>query len=164
MPLFSANKIRENLLCVEKEDLMGAKVIALDADNTSSFDLTTTPIPGAEAWVNARKAEGFSVVLLSNAKASRAKILANQYDIPAIGFSAKPFPVGGIRLLLKYRCKPSDVVMIGDQLITDILGANILGFKSIYTKPYEKEKNRGKVFFAKRKLEKIIFKLKGVEI
>lgn len=164
MGLLKAKKFRAGLLFVTKEDLGNAKIIALDADNTSSYDLTTEPIPGAKEWVEARKSEGFKVVLLSNAKASRAKILSEQYGIDAIGFSAKPFPIGGIRLVLKYRVKPSNVVMIGDQLLTDIIGGNLMGFDTIYTKPYEKEKNRGKVFFFKRKIERIVFKLQGVEI
>lgn len=163
---FKTDIKRDGLLSISIEDLktLGIETIALDADNTSSFDRTTDPIPGAKEWVEGVKKAGIKVILLSNAKKKRAIILADQYDIPVIGLSCKPLPFGYIRAVIKTRTKPEKIVMIGDQLFTDIMGANIMGFKSIYCKPIEKEKKQALGFAIKRFGEKIVFFLfdKGV--
>ena len=64
---------------------LGCKAVLIDADNTSSYDLTTDPLPGTEDWVRSMKEAGLKVLLLSNAKAERAKVLADHYGIPVIG-------------------------------------------------------------------------------
>lgn len=157
--LFYAEIKKQAIGEISPEELigMGIKVVALDADNTSSFDRTTKPLPGTEDWIKSLKGAGLKVVLLSNAKTERAKVLADIYDIPVIGMSCKPLPFGYMRAVLKFRTKPQHICMIGDQLFTDILGANICGFKSIYVFPYEKEKRNSKSFAVKRFAEKLIF-------
>ncbi len=163
---FTTDMKKDGLLDISVDDLksLGVKAITLDADNTSSFDRTTTPIPGAKEWVENVKKAGIKVILLSNAKKKRAIILADQYDIPVIGLSCKPLPFGYIRAVLKLRMKPEHICMVGDQLFTDIMGANIVGFKSIYCSPIEKEKKQALGFAIKRFEEKIVFYLleKGV--
>ena len=140
----------------EKLNEMGVKVIALDADNTSSFDRTTEPIPGAVEWVQNMKNAGFKVVLLSNGKKERAKILADQYGIPVLGLCCKPLPFGYWRAVLKFIKKPSEFVMIGDQLFTDIWGANMWGYKAILCKPVGKDRAQKVGFAIKRFIEKIV--------
>lgn len=136
---------------------MGIKVVALDADNTSSFDRTTDPLPNAPEWVKSLKDAGLKVVLLSNAKTERAAILADQYDIPVLGLACKPLPFGYIRTMIKFKTSPKKICMIGDQLFTDILGANIVGFKSIYVYPHEVETRNAMSFKIRRYAEKKIF-------
>mgnify|MGYP003292942507 CR=1 FL=1 len=164
--MFKTDLKKESLLLISAEELkeMGIKAITLDADNTSSYDRTTNPIPGAKEWVDSIKNAGIKVILLSNAKKKRAIILADQYEIPVIGLSCKPLPFGYIRAVLKLRVKPSEICMVGDQLFTDIMGANLMGFKSIYCYPIAKEKQQAVGFAIKRFGEKIVFYLmdKGV--
>lgn len=157
--LFKTGKRRRSINEIEPCELIskGIKVVALDADNTSSFDRTTNPLPGAKEWIQSLKDAGLKVVLLSNAKASRAKILADQYDIPVIGLACKPLPFGYIRCVIRFFTKPSHICMIGDQLFTDILGANLVGFCSIYVYPHAKEKQNVISFRIRRFAEKIIF-------
>lgn len=157
--MFKTDMKKDSLLSITVDDLksLGVKAVTLDADNTSSFDRTTTPIPGAKEWVESVKNAGIKVILLSNGKTKRAKILADQYNIPVVGFSCKPLPFGYIRAVIKLRKKPSEICMVGDQLFTDIMGANILGFKSIYCKPVGKEVAQKLGFAIKRFLEKVVF-------
>ena len=63
---------------------LGCKAVLIDADNTSSYDLTTDPLPGTEDWVRSMKEAGLKVLLLSNAKAERAKVLADHYGMTNI--------------------------------------------------------------------------------
>lgn len=134
---------------------IGCKAVLIDADNTSSYDLTTDPLPGTEDWVRSMKAADIPVLLLSNAKTERAKVLADRYDIPVIGLAAKPSPHGYVRAALKLRKSPKKLLMLGDQLFTDILGANLAGCRSIWVKPFEADKRTG-FFLVKRKLEQLV--------
>ena len=70
---------------------LGCKAVLIDADNTSSYDLTTDPLPGTEDWVRSMKEAGLKVLLLSNAKAERAKVLADHFLRKAakVGFSKR---------------------------------------------------------------------------
>lgn len=45
--------------------------------------------------------------------------------------------------------------MLGDQLFTDILGANLAGCRSIWVQPFEADKRTG-FFLVKRKLEQLV--------
>ncbi len=142
---------------------MHCKSIAIDADNTSSYDLTTEPLPGTEDWVRNMKAAGIPVVLLSNAKTERAKVLADRYDIPVIGLAAKPLRQGYLRAAWKTKTRPSELLVLGDQLFTDILGGNRTGCKTVWVEPYEADKRDG-FFVLKRKLERLIAsRWKGME-
>lgn len=134
---------------------LGCKAVLIDADNTSSHDLTTDPLPGTEDWVRSMKEAGLKVLLLSNAKTERAKVLADRYAIPVVGMAAKPFPLGYFRAALRLRTRPQKTVMLGDQLFTDILGANLAGCKSIWVEPYEEDK-RDRLFLIKRRLEQLV--------
>ena len=133
----------------------GHWAVLIDADNTSSYDLTTDPLPGTEDWVRSMKEAGLKVLLLSNAKTERAKVLADRYAIPVVGMAAKPFPFGYFRAVLTLRTSPKKMLMLGDQLFTDILGANLAGCKSIWVEPYEEDKREG-FFLLKRKLERLV--------
>ncbi|MEE1352234.1 MAG: YqeG family HAD IIIA-type phosphatase [Acutalibacteraceae bacterium] len=132
---------RHLLTDVTPEDIrgLGATCILLDADNTSSYDGTTKPLPGSREWVQSMKDEGFTVLLLSNAKEERAGILAREYDIPVVARALKPTPFGFFRAQKHLRCRRRDMVMIGDQLFTDIKGARRAGVHCIYVDRYAKE-------------------------
>ncbi len=144
MQQFRPDLRRSRLTEVTPEDIrqLGASVILLDADNTSSYDNTTKPLPGTPEWVQRMKDAGFRILLLSNAKPDRAGKLAEQYDIPVVGLAAKPLPFGFRRAAGKMHCRMSDMVMIGDQLFTDIRGANRVGVRTIFVERYQKEERK----------------------
>ena len=84
-----------------------------------------------------------------------AKKMYETYGIPVIGMAAKPGPFGDFRAVLTLRTSPKKMLMLGDQLFTDILGANLAGCKSIWVEPYEEDKREG-FFLLKRKLERLV--------
>ena len=143
---------------------LGCKAVLIDADNTSSYDLTTDPLPGTEDWVRSMKEAGLKVLLLSNAKAERAKVLADHYGIPVIGMAAKPAPFGYFRAVLTLRTSPKKMLMLGDQLFTDVWGANISGVTMLYVEPMELEPKSKRFIRFKRVLEKPFLPKKFVEL
>lgn len=134
---------------------LGCKAVLIDADNTSSYDLTTDPLPGTEDWVASMREAGIPVLLLSNAKVERAKVLADRYGIPVVGLAAKPLVHGYFCAASRLHTSRRELLMLGDQLFTDILGANLAGCKSVWVEPYEADKRDG-FFLVKRKLESLV--------
>jgi hypothetical protein len=76
--------------------------------------------------------------------------LGEKLDVPVVsrwGLGRKPAP-GAMRTALEIVQEPPEkVVMIGDQIFTDILGGNLLGAYTILTEPVP-----GKEFFLTRAL------------
>ncbi len=157
--LFKTDIRKQTVWDISVDELkdMGVMAVTIDADNTTSYDGTTEPLPFSLDWIREVKAAGIRVVLLSNAATERAQVLAEQYDIPVIGMALKPLSIGYLRAALKLRLPPSKICMVGDQLFTDILGANAVGFKSIYVYPYQPETRNVVSYRLRRLAEKLIF-------
>jgi uncharacterized protein len=84
--------------------------------------------------------------------------------LPFIHHAKKPFKSGFLKALHMTSTQPSEAVMIGDQLMTDTLGANRLKLSTILVKSV---KRRSDHFFTKinRKIEKAMLKkLKSINL
>lgn len=137
---------------------MGVLGIAVDLDNTVAIDHTDIPLEGAVEWMLQMKQEGFKILLLTNAKKDRAKSFSKILgDIDYVGFACKPLRTAYIRAKKAMGLKSNQIAMIGDQLFTDILGANLAGMVSVYVTPFALEQRGGKSFKFRRDLEKKIF-------
>ena len=61
----------------------------------------------------------------------------SKLNLPAVTFACKPFVFTMRRLIQDYNIDVSEAVLIGDQLFTDVLLANITGMSSIYVDPID---------------------------
>lgn len=131
------------------------RLIILDVDNTLTSHNHPVPFPGVQQWIEDRKNEGLTLVILSNNTNKRVRPFASLIGLPFVANAAKPLTVGISRTCRKYRIPAENACLIGDQLFTDILGGNWKkGLTSILVSPWEMEK---KGFLAvKRKWEKPI--------
>lgn len=112
--------------------ISGIEGIILDIDNTIVSEDDRYLSPGAEAWVQQAKLEGFQFFILSNGKRRhRLRSWSYRLDIPAINPARKPFPFAFRKALAHMQLAPRRVVVIGDSLHTDVLGAWLSGCSSI---------------------------------
>ena len=114
---------------LEDSDIQG---IILDLDNTvvSEDDLYLSP--NGENWIKQARSKGFKFFILSNGKRRhRVKYWSKRLAIPAISPAHKPFPFSFNKALRAMQLKPQQIVVIGDSLHTDIIGAWLLGCSSI---------------------------------
>ncbi len=136
------------------------KALLLDVDNTlTSAHKTKRLRDGAEEWFSVMRRADIKLMILSNAKSDRAKAFGESVGLDSVGMSAKPLPFGYFRALKKLGVKRNETAMVGDQIFTDTLGANLVGIKSILVTDITPEE--GLSFRIRRKLEKKI--LKGVK-
>ncbi len=111
---------------------MGAKAVAIDIDNTCSYDFGLKPFSSARSWVRGILDAGMPVVILSNTYEWRAKRMAERLcGIPYISKAEKPSEKGYIRAAKTAGVDISELAMIGDQLFTDVQGANGAGAISV---------------------------------
>lgn len=124
------------------------------------FDIDNTLVPhGAPADERAKKLcrnlkeLGFQVCLLSNNREKRVKSFAEALEVSYICSAGKPLKRGYLRAAELLDVKKEEVLFIGDQVITDIIGANRVGFYSILVAPINRKEQIQIVF--KRFIEDI---------
>ena len=61
--------------------------------------------------------------------------LANRLSLPIVAKAVKPLPPAFLMALRKVGAKRSETVVIGDQLVTDVMGAHFLGMKAYLLAP-----------------------------
>ena len=118
---------------LKKNDI---KALLFDFDNTltihGSFDIDKRYI---ELFKKLKK--DFKIIVVSNSiHHKKLDTICNLLDVSYIGNSKKPFKYGYKKLNLKLR--PNQIAMIGDQVITDVWGANRMGYFSILIDPITK--------------------------
>lgn len=123
----------------------GIKLVLADLDNTLVPYKVPEPTPEVVAWKEALEAEGIQLFLLSNSrKPNRARHFAEVLGIPYQGHSGKPKRGGYFRALERMGCKAEEAVMVGDQIFTDILGANRAGVIPLMVEPIRLAGNPGR--------------------
>lgn len=149
-----------NIKDIDYEKLIeqGIKALFFDLDNTIiSYDETVIPNEMANYLEELNKK--FKVLVISNSRKNRVETAsASLSTIPYIKFAKKPFKFGFKKALKKVNLKNNEVAVIGDQLMTDVFGANRMKFKvSILVYPIKK---RSDVFTTRmnRKMEKRVLK------
>ena len=106
------------------------------------FDVDNTLVPhGAPADARAielferLRAIGFSTCILSNNKEPRVSLFADKVGSPYIFKGGKPSRKGYERAMERMKTDRDTTLFVGDQLFTDVWGANRTGLYSILVKP-----------------------------
>lgn len=114
---------------------LGYKGVLADLDNTLIAWNVKESSHDAIDWIGSLKDAGLPVVVISNNFPKRVGPVAESLNVPFIGNSLKPSTAGYNRALELIGLEKDDVVMVGDQILTDILGANLCDIDSILVKP-----------------------------
>ena len=115
------------------------KALILDVDNTVlDFDLK---IPdGIKEWCEDLKKQNIKFCILSNTnKVEKVKYVAKELNIPYFYFAKKPLKGGFKKALKLLDEKPENCASVGDQIFTDIIGANRSKVYSILVEPISKK-------------------------
>lgn len=114
---------------------LGIKAVLTDLDNT----LIAWDNPdGTEEllnWILEMKNAGIPVIVVSNNKSSRIKRVVEKFDLEYVSRALKPSTRGFREAERKLNLKPEELVMVGDQIMTDIRGANGAGIRNILVRP-----------------------------
>ncbi len=141
------------LIDFKKEYENGVRGVIFDVDNT----LVTHGAPADErslALFAQLKELGIQTLLLSNNKEPRVKSFSEQVGSRYIFKAGKPLPKNYIKAMELMGTDTSSTLFVGDQLFTDVWGANKAGIRSYLVKPIHPKEEIQIVL--KRYLEKIV--------
>jgi HAD superfamily phosphatase (TIGR01668 family) len=113
----------------------GKRGLLVDADNTL-LPFGTLDLSGDfKNWLDNALAMGFRIVVFTNNFGDRAAKIQKTIGLPIVFGWVKPFPWGMARALRAIGLPRRKVLLFGDQLFTDILGANLSGIDCVLVEP-----------------------------
>lgn len=113
----------------------GIRAVFSDLDNTLIAWNNPDGTPELRQWISSLKEAGIPLIVISNNSKARVAKATKNLDLPFVSRSLKPLSFGIERARKKLGLKKSEVVMVGDQLMTDMITANEAGVRSILVKP-----------------------------
>lgn len=112
----------------------GVRLLMLDFDNTIVPYTTDVPTKEMEDWIRAMQASPVRLCIVSNSHKDRVKVFCQARSLDCITYARKPFPKGIRECLQTYGIPASQAALVGDQIYTDVLGANGCGVLPILVK------------------------------
>ena len=117
----------------------GIKCLIFDLDNTIAPINVKAPEKEVKDLFANITILDFKIILMSNASKTRVKPFKEILNVDSSYYSKKPFKKKYKKVMHLYDFKESEIACIGDQLLTDIFGANRIGFLSILVNPLSTE-------------------------
>ena len=130
----------------------GITALVLDVDNTLTADGSQQLDGSVAAWLDALRAAGVRLTIVSNNTARRVRPFAERIGLAWVPLACKPLPPGLAVARRRLGVPRRQMAMVGDQLFTDRLAAALYGIPCLSVLPRTPhDKNRGVLF--KRRLE-----------
>jgi len=117
----------------------GIRGIMTDLDNTLVGAKVALATPELGDWLEHVRSEGFQVVVVSNNNDTRVRAFAEPLSLPFVSRARKPMTAAFARALSIMRLPPNEAAIVGDQIMTDVLGGNRLGLFTILVEPIARE-------------------------
>ncbi|WP_147532432.1 YqeG family HAD IIIA-type phosphatase [Bacillus marasmi] len=147
----------------EKLKSRGIKAIITDLDNTLVEWDRPNATPKLIKWFDDMKKNNIMITIVSNNNEERVKAFSEPHGIPFIFQARKPMGRAFRKALAQMGVKKEEVVVIGDQLLTDVFGGNRSGIHTILVVPVAK--TDGFITKFNRQVERILlnwFRKKGM--
>lgn len=112
------------------------RLLLCDLDYTLAPRSVSEPDAALRCWLEELKAAGITVMILSNNRSSRrVETFCRTLGIHYVGHAGKPSPRGYRAAMEQAGAAPEHTAMLGDKLLTDILGANRSGVLALMVEP-----------------------------
>jgi HAD superfamily phosphatase (TIGR01668 family) len=116
----------------------GVKLVLADLDNTLIPYSKSMPDERLKAWKEELETLGMTLFVLSNSRRShRCPDFCKALGVPCRRRSKKPSTRGFTETMARFGVTPEQTVMLGDQIFTDVLGANRAGVPVWAVRPIE---------------------------
>lgn len=142
---------------------LDVRAIIIDLDNTLvGYDEMNANDRVLE-WIRLMKDNDIKVTIVSNGRKKRVSQFAMPHKIDYIFNARKPLTKNYKKAIRLMNVPKNETIMVGDQLMTDIFGANLVGMKSILVIPVKSKD--GLATLLNRRIERFImryFRKKGL--
>ena len=115
------------------------KTLFMDLDNTLDSYRARVPQQRTIDYVNKVKEAGVTPVIISNNKAKRVSGYANLLGVEFLSSAHKPFSRRIKKEIARRGLTANDVMLVGDQMMTDVLAAKGAKIKVVLTEKIVKE-------------------------
>lgn len=112
----------------------GIRYLLMDFDNTIVPYGIDEPTQAFLSWLNGMRQGGITLLVLSNSKKPRVPDFCEKYGLACVTRAKKPFS-RGFRRAEEQGIDLTKAALVGDQIFTDVLGANRQGVYSILVRP-----------------------------
>jgi len=157
--LFRAFAPAHAVECLDEVDLdrlwsQGKRLLLLDVDNTIVAWKQEEFSPSVLGWIAKAKELGFQICIISNTRrVARLGRIRELLGVETVRGRFKPSRAMFRLALIKFGRKKEQAIMIGDQMMTDVLGANRAGIDAIWVRQMESKE------FAPTKINRYIERL-----
>lgn len=120
-----------------QRDLIGCGLsfALLDVDNTLRPRGSEGVPRDVGVWLGAARDAGVSFCLVSNNWHRGVFDFAASLELPIVAKAMKPLPHGFLLALRKIGARRESTVVVGDQMMTDVAGAHLLGMRAYMLQP-----------------------------
>lgn len=159
------SKYVKTVFDIKPENLkaLGVKGIITDLDNTLVAWDVADATPEVIKWFNDMAENNISITIISNNKMNRVKAFSEPLGTPFVYSARKPLKHAFKKVAKQMELNKEEIVVIGDQLLTDVLGGNLAGFYTILVVPIVQ--TDAKITKINRKIERKVmahFKKRGL--
>lgn len=157
--LFRPRAYFDCLAMLDKDELYrrGYRALLFDVDNTITCWNSPDIAPEVLAWFAELQAAGLKGCIISNNSEERLRPLADRLGLKFFPKARKPLPFGYAKAAALLGASKSETLMIGDQLLTDILGANLAGMDAVLLKPISLAREF-RWTYVNRRIERVIWR------
>lgn len=119
----------------EQCERLGIKAILTDLDNTLIAWDNPNGTDELRDWLEGMQAAGIPVIVVSNNNHDRVAKALKHLNLDFIPRALKPFTKGINQGLTRLGLSKDEVIMVGDQIMTDIKASNTAGVRSVLVQP-----------------------------
>lgn len=137
----------------------GIKCLLFDLDNTLAPITEKTPNEKVKELFNELKEKGFKIIIFSNSPKMRVRPFKDELEVDCCACAKKPKPDKFLSVIKIYGYNFSEVAIIGDSMMDDIVGGNGVGITTILINQIGK-REYPLAWFRRQKEKKIVKKLR----
>lgn len=124
----------------------GIKCLIYDLDNTLLKVDKSIPKKDICDLIKKLKRDFNIYIISNNSSKKRIGSVADRLGIEYVSFALKPFSKGFSKVRKLHNYKKTEMCIIGDQIMTDILGGNRYGIYTVLLEPLSKEELKVTLF------------------
>lgn len=113
----------------------GIKGIITDLDNTLVAWDVKDATPEVIKWFHEMRENDIKVTIISNNNQERVQVFSEPLETPFVYSARKPLSKAFKTVAKEMELSKEEIVVVGDQLLTDVLGGNFAGFYTVLVVP-----------------------------
>ncbi|MDD6388499.1 MAG: YqeG family HAD IIIA-type phosphatase [Bacilli bacterium] len=141
MEIYVPDMYKKSIYVIDYKKLKesGIKCLLFDLDNTLVPYSVKKPTKKVKDLFKSLQEQGFKVIIFSNSGKKRLQPFKEELAVDVCPRAFKPSTKKFISIMKELKYNESEVAIIGDQMLTDIIGGNKVGITTILTHPITKK-------------------------